>query len=143
MSETAERHGGPIDPFSEYSLRDFVTGDLPEPDMGMESAAVFEYCGFHIIYLGDGKSQVLYDGHAGIVKRFHADEYDDVLELVDDLNTLVLRRHEFDYQDDKEALVEWAGKIMTSDNERAESEPEHYIHIPDEPIAWREDDDSE
>ena len=141
MANVATKHGGPIDPYSPYSLQDFVISNPPEPDYENGDMPTIEYEGFHIMHLGDGDCQVQYDGHAGIVKRYNTDGYNDVLELVSDLNRLVSRRNEYDYQDDKEGLVEWAGKIMTSDVERAEENPDLYIHIPDEPFAHRKDDE--
>jgi len=118
-----------IDPHSEYSLYDVLNTDFKP----WEDDFHFEYYGFHIAPQGNGKYHVQYDGHAGSVMDFHRDEYNDVLELVADLNDLLLKLHRFDYQDDKEALVEWAGKIMTSDKERAEKQPGLYLHVPDDP----------
>lgn len=116
-----------IDPFSEHSLYDLLASDVP---VGEST----EYMGFHqVVQHDDGRFAAQLDGHAGRVEVFDPDEYDDVLELVDDLNDLVARYQEYEYQDDREALVGWAGKIMTSDEERAESNPETHIHIPDDP----------
>lgn len=129
---STERHGGPIDPFSPYDLHDVVNGDVPEPDWETGETPTTEYVGFHLMYLGGGEWQVQYDGHAGTVDKFHEDDYSDVLELVDDINNHVLRVNEFDYQNDKEALVEWAGKIMTSDKQKADENPDLYINIPEQ-----------
>lgn len=118
-----------IDTHSEYSLYDVLENDY-EP---WEDDFHFEYYGFHITPEGNGRYNVNYDGHAGQVMRFHRDDYDDVLELVADLNDVLLRAQDFDYRDDKKGLVEWAGKIMTSDEEKAEKNPELYIHVPINP----------
>lgn len=117
-----------IDRHSEYSLYDVLENDY-EP---WEDDFHFEYFGFHLIPQGGGKYHAQYDGHAGSVMKFHRDDYDDVLELVADLNDLLLRVGEYHYQDDKEALVDWAGKIMTNDKEKAEEEPGLYLHIPED-----------
>lgn len=123
---------GIIDPHSEYSLYDVIEGEMPEPQVEggevVESGSV-EYMGFHIMCAGEGRYQVQLDGHAGAVMRFSADEYDDVLELVDDLNSLVIRRDAMEYAGDKEDLVEWAGPMMTSNEEKAE-DSDLYVHVP-------------
>ena len=114
-----------IDRHSEYSLYDILENDYdPMGDFH------FEYYGFHIVPQGNGQYHAQYDGHAGSVMSFHRNEYNDVLELVADLNRLLLRVHEYDYQDHKEELVEWAGKIMTCDEEKVEKEPELYLSVP-------------
>jgi len=119
------KHG--IDPHSDVSLYDVLNTDLvPGED------PAFEYYGFFIQPLGDGKYSVQYDGHVGSVHSFHRDDYDDVLELVADLNDCLIKLHHHDYQDDKDGLVEWAGKIWTEDRERYEENPEHYIYRPDQ-----------
>jgi len=115
-----------IDRLSEYSLYDVLENDFDPWDDDFH----FEYYGFHIVPQSNGRYHAQYDGHAGSVFTFENDDYDDVLELVADLNSLLLRVTEFDYQDDKEGLVEWAGKIMTSDKDRADQNPELYIHVP-------------
>jgi hypothetical protein len=51
---------------------------------------------------------------------------------VADLNDCLLELNHYDYQDDKEGLVEWAGKIMTSDKAKADENPELYQYIPDD-----------
>ena len=121
----------PFDPWSEYSLRDFVGDDLPEGNPMEGDIPTLEYHGFHLMHTGNGRCQAQYDGHADTVMTWQGSDYDDVLDLVADLNQLIIRLNEFDYQDDKEGLVEWAGKIMTSDKERADADPELYIHVPE------------
>jgi len=130
-----QTYDGPFDSWSKYGLQDFIGEDIPEGNPEMGDLPTLEYYGFHLMHTGNGRVQVQYDGHAGTVMQFQSTDYDDVLELVADLNDLILKLNQFDYADDKEALVEWAGKIMTSDKERADAEPELYIHIPDDPIA--------
>lgn len=123
---------GIIDNHSEYSLYDVVEGEIPEPSVEsgeMVDGGSVEYMGFHVISVGDGEFIVQLDGHVGSVKRFDADRYDDVLELVDDLNRLVIRRDAMEYQKDKEELVEWAGKMVTSNKEKAE-DSDLYIYAP-------------
>ena len=113
-----------IDTHSEYSLYDVLNNEIP-------AGQSTEYMGFHIVSQGTGTYHAQLDGHAGEVKTLNHEDYDDVLELVDDLNSLVVQHMEYDYQQDKDALVEWAGKIMTSNKERAEENPEQYIHLPE------------
>lgn len=123
-----------IDPHSDYTLYDVLENDYKP----WEDDFHFEYYGFHIVPQGKGRYHVQYDGHTGQVMTFENDEYDDVLELVADLNDLLLKLNQYDYADDKEGLVEWAGKIMTNDKEKAEKNPELYVHIPDDPPAVME-----
>jgi len=118
-----------IDPHSEYSLYDVLENDYKP----YEGDFHLEYHGFHIIPQGNGTYHVQLDGHAGSVMSFHRSDYDDVLELVADLNDCVFEYVHYDYQDDKEELVEWAGKIMTGDEERAEENSDLYLYVPDDP----------
>lgn len=115
-----------IDPYSEYSLYDILENNYH----AQKDDFHFEYHGFHIVPQTGGRYHVQYDGHAGSVMDFHRDDYDDVLELVADLNDLLLESYHYDYQDDKEGLVEWAGKIMTDNEEKAAENPELYLKIP-------------
>jgi hypothetical protein len=121
-----------IDPYSEYSLYDVVDGSMPmstvENGEVIESPTI-EYMGFHITPSSSDTYIVQLDGHVGQVMQIDPVEYDDVLELVDDLNSLVVRSYELEYEDDKEALVEWAGPIMTHRTDRAE-DSDLYIHVP-------------
>lgn len=107
---------------TDYDLHDVVSDDVP---MGQSAT----YMGFHVIATGNGSYIVQYDGHVGEVDQFAADEYDDVLALVDDLNSHVVRLHEYDYQDDRDGLIEWAGPVMTHDREQAEND-DHYQYVP-------------
>jgi len=124
---------GITDTHSEYSLYDVVDNSLGFED-GRPAGSI-DFYGFHVMPSGPDSDRyvVQYDGHAGAVDHIHADEYGDVLELVDDLMTHVFEAHHYDYTDDKEDLVEWAGKIMTDDADKAEAKPDLYIHIPDNP----------
>lgn len=116
-------NNNPIDPHSEYSLYDLINNDVP-------AGKSTEYEGFHLISTGS-RFMAQYDGHVGRIKTFDPDDYDDVLELVADLNRLVRRLNEYDYQDDRDGLVEWAGEIATSDEERAE-ESDHHVYVSDD-----------
>lgn len=127
---------GIIDTHSEYSLYDILDGSLGMSEQGRgfkEPEGTVDFYGFHVFPTSDnGAYTVQYDGHVGAVDKLYADDYDDVLELVDDLMTHVFEVQHFDYQDDKEALVEYAGKIMTSDEEKADAHPDLYTYIPDD-----------
>lgn len=128
---------GYIDKFSDKTLYDVLDGNLTiKIEDGIPNGDRYEFYGFHIVPQNaeGGVYDVQYDGHAGSVGKIHSDDYEDVLELVDDLMDHVFRVQEFHYQHDKEELVEWAGKIMTSDKERAEKEPSLYIHIPENSV---------
>lgn len=119
---------GPIDPYSPYSLYDVLDGSL-------EPGASFEYEGVHVVCQTEGYYHAQVDGHVGSVDDFHADEFDDVLELVDRLNGLVaewwMRSEEATYHDNEEALIEWAGKYVTRDEAKASENPEKWIYVPD------------
>lgn len=120
----------PIDPYSDYSLRDVVAGSVPIGE-------ATEYMGFHIAALGNDPTDfaVQLDGHAGQVMQFSADEYADPLALVDDLNALVIRRHEHDQAAD-DALIEWAGAIVTHDPDKRDDDT--YLYVSD----WTGDTDN-
>jgi len=124
---------GIIDTHSEHSLYDILDGSLGFEDGRPEGTV--EFYGFHIMPVaGDGgRYNVQYDGHVGIVDTIDSEDYDDVLELVDDLQTHVFHAQQFDYADDKEGLTEWAGRIMTSDEEKADENPDVYVCVPEEP----------
>lgn len=138
--ETATNYGGPIDPFSPNSLHDVVEGDIPTCQEASQSddediSPAFEYEGLHILRVSEDRYRVTPDGHTGCVLSFGPDDYDDVLELVDDLNECVSLWREYNRADDTEGLVGWAGKIQTSHEEKAEERPDLYVHIPDEPVT--------
>lgn len=119
---------GIIDSHSEYSLYDIVDGTLGFEDH--QPAGSVEFYGFHILPVSQNKNEyiVQYDGHIGTIDTIRSEEYDDVLELVDDLMTHVFEAHHHDYQGTKKEFVEWAGKIMTDNKQKAEENPELYIH---------------
>jgi hypothetical protein len=112
--------------YGEVGLRDVLNNDL-DP----QETRAAEFRGFFIQPQGGGTYHVQYDGHIGSVLKFHRDEYDDVLELVDDLVDCLIRLNDFEYRADKEGLVEWAGKIATEDAAKVEENPELYLQIPE------------
>jgi len=129
---------GFIDSHSDYSLYDVVDGSLGMEEQGRgfeEPAGSIDFYGFHILPANDdGTYIVQYDGHVGQIDRIDAADFDDVLELVDHLMSFVFRAHEYDYQGDKEELVEWAGKIMVDEgDDRAEERPDLYLEVPASP----------
>ena len=129
---------GIIDPWSDHSLYDVLNGDLGMSDQGRgyaEPEGAIDFYGFHLLPQNDdGKYVVQYDGHAGRVDMIDAEDFDDVLELVDHLMDHVFEAHHYDYQDDKEELVKWAGKIMVDEgDERAEENPDLYLEVPERP----------
>lgn len=109
------------------TLHDLVNGDFEPPPDG----DTLEYHGFHILRVREGgRFQVQYDGHVGQVFEFHAGDYDDVTELVQDLNrNCLMELHHYEHAGDEEGLIQWAGRIMTHDKEKAEENPEKYIHL--------------
>jgi len=121
---------GIIDTHSEYGLYDVVDGTLGIDDAQQPEGAI-DYYGLHIYPINDnGVYKANYDGHLGEIDRIDSDDYDDVLELV-----RVLADHFAAIQrrtDDLEALVDYAGKIMTSDEDRAEEQPEIYEYVPED-----------
>lgn len=122
----------PIDPWSDITLYDIVEGDVPTPDFHNNRVDSYDYYGFHILPTSNGKFHVQYDGHAGTVMEFKSDDYDDVLELVDDLNYLIFESHQLD---GLEETVEWAGKLITEDKEKHDENPELYLHVPEDSPA--------
>lgn len=117
---------GPIDPFSEHSLYDVLDGSMP-------AGASTEYLGLHIISQAAGVHHVQPDGYAGSLGTIQADEHDDVLELVAELNTLHIEWSELQTHGDLADRVERAGKLMTSDPAKADEQPDLYLHVPDNP----------
>jgi hypothetical protein len=107
--------------YGELSLRDVVNKDLDTSD-------VCELWGVFIHPHGDGEYALQYDGHAGGVKTIHNDDYDDVLELVEEIHRITVEIAEMD----REELVEYAGRIMTEDKTEAENSP-HYIYVGADP----------
>jgi len=66
-------------------------------------------------------------GHVGELDQLDPDAYDDVLQLVADLNRLTVRWSQLVEKGPRER-VEAAGKIRTSDAELADSSPDLYVH---------------
>jgi hypothetical protein len=127
----AERYGGPIDPYSPWDLYDVVEDNIPSPfDAGDDERTATEYRGMHILKVDDDRYIVQLDGHIGKVMEFRPEDYDDVLELVADLNDKVSRWNEYRNAESDSKLVEWAGRFVTSDKEKAEQEPDKWIHVP-------------
>lgn len=126
-------YDGPIDPWSPYDLHDVVNDEVEAPDPEDPTGPIgTEYRGLHIIkQSGRGTYHVQPEGHAGTVDSFTAEEIDGVLELVDRLNGLAEHWGVLQDHADKEELVEWAGKIMTSDEQRANERPDIYLKVPD------------
>ncbi len=105
--------------------------DLPEIlEDNFEPGFGVEYLGYHLVSQGNGTYVVQMDGYAGEIERIDVDDYDNALEIVDDLNRVDTLREEHMYYGDDEDLVDWAGPIMTSDEDLAEEEPERYIYVP-------------
>lgn len=120
---------------SDYSLYDVLNGELTLPEDPMDPDAestTYDFYGFHLVPTSrEGGSYIVqYDGHAGEVGRIESDDYSDVLELVDDLMEYVFRAQNYRYQDDKEELVEWAGKIMTDKEKKVGERPDLYLKVP-------------
>lgn len=99
-------------------------------DEELGPAESVDYLGFHIVHQHKGKYHIQADGHAGMVGEFHVDEFDSALELVDEINRYDTIREEHMYYGDDDAMIGWAGKLMTSDEEKADEEPEKYVYIP-------------
>ncbi|WP_455448294.1 hypothetical protein [Natrinema thermotolerans] len=112
----------PIDPYSEYDLYDVINGDLP-------AGKSTEYEGLHLISSGPSVT-VQPDGHAGSVDTIDPEDYDDVLELVDELNGLVLEWRELSINGTDEDLIEWAGPWVTSDESKADDD--HWLVVPED-----------
>ncbi|WP_435552768.1 hypothetical protein [Natrinema sp. CGMCC1.2065] len=111
----------PIDPYSEYDLYDVINGDLP---MGETT----EYEGLHLT-AGGNEVMVIPDGHAGTVDEIDPADYDDVLELVADLNKHVRLWNELE----EDELLEWAGPLVTTDESKQDDD--RFVVVPDEPAS--------
>jgi hypothetical protein len=128
---------GYIDSHSEHSLYDVLDGSLGMSDQGRgykEPEGAIDFYGFHVFPSNDdGRYTVQYDGHAGSVGTLTADDYDDVLELVDELMSYVFRMQRLRSSDGKEEIVKWAGKIMVDEgDDRAQERPDLYLEVPAE-----------
>ena len=121
---TPERHGGPIDPWSEFDLYDVIAGEIPQGE-------ATEYEGLHLYSQGDGEFLVQPDGYAGSLATIQAEDFGDVLELVDELNGHLVEWHDLQEFGDLEERVERVGKLITSDPEKAEEAPDLYLLVPE------------
>jgi hypothetical protein len=118
-----------LDPSAGYSLHDLANGEVP---CGLESV---EYEGLFLH--GEDASQewtegdirVRAEGHAGIITWLSSDDYDDVLELVAELNSLLLEWQNHIEHGSLDELVEFAGPRVTDDPEKA-ADSEFYVHVP-------------
>jgi hypothetical protein len=121
-----DRPGGPIAPWCEHDLYDVLEADIPPGEST-------EYVGLHLI-AGDGSRFTIQpDGYAGTLTQIDVADYDDVLELVDELNTWLVEWREVLSTDDDERIVEYGGKQITSDEAKAQRNPEKYLYVPDDP----------
>ena len=129
---TRDRGGmGIIDSHSDYSLYDIVNGDLGFADLGNgyeEPEGTVTVQGLHIFPANDkNRYNVQLDGHVGLVDTFESTEFDDVLELVDYLLTHLA---EINHREgDREALVDYAGKLLVTDKDKA-ADSELYEYAP-------------
>lgn len=117
-----KRHGGPIDPYSEFTLHDIVNGEASSYE------DTFEYYGFHLIPNDEEVSEyiIVPDGHCGMLTSFSPDEFDDVLELVAYLNKELFQWLELSETEQIDA----AGKLGTHDKSRVEDDPDKWVYIP-------------
>jgi len=118
-------------PATLYDLLEFDAEEIPTRE-----PLTTEYQGLHLI-----RSRrfitVQPDGYAGALDSLDSSDYDDVLELVDDLNRLVSGWWELQQHGDREDRVEAAGRLMTRDAAKAHENEELYIHVPED-AAQRE-----
>lgn len=117
-------------PSSGRSLHDLVNGDVPEGPESLEYRGLFLHGADPEDEWAEGNIYVQADGHAGIVTWLSSDDYDDVLELVEALNSLLLEWENHIEHGSNEQLVEFAGKKITHDPQEAEENPELYCHVP-------------
>ncbi len=137
MTDFAEVNA--LDPSEGRSLHDLVAGNV-----GADSQQAIEYAGLflHGYAYGqesdkewvEGDIYVQADGHVGVVEWLSSEDYDDVLELVDDLNALVLEWENHIEHGSMDDLVEFAGPKQTSDPKKAEGS-DHYVHVPDRGVG--------
>jgi hypothetical protein len=75
-----------------------------------------------------GDIRVQAEGHVGTITYLSSEDYDDVLELVDDLDALRIEWENHIEHGSLEDLVEFAGPKVTADSEKAEdSDLHHYV----------------
>lgn len=73
--------GGPIDPFSDHDLYDVLNGTIP-------AGEGTKYEDLHLVSQGAGIVQIHPDGYHGTLGQIDASDYDNVLDVVDELNRL-------------------------------------------------------
>jgi len=100
-------------------------------DGELESGESVGYECFYLIHQINDRYIVQLDGHAGVIDTLDASDYDDELELVSDLNQHLWESMERHYHDDRDAIVNWAGRMITADEERAANNPDHFVHVPE------------
>jgi len=127
MTDFAEANA--LDPSTGYSLHDLASGDVPQGRESVEYEGLFLHGEDASQEWTEGDILVQAEGHAGIVTWLSSDDYDDVLELVDELNSLLLEWENHIEHGSLEELVEFAGPRVTDDPEKAEGS-EHYVHVP-------------
>jgi hypothetical protein len=96
----------------------------------------FPYQGLFVLDHPDGTCEVQLDGHCGTIDEFHINDVENVAELVDRLNTHVNKVYDIQIESDSpeetsKRLVEWAGRVVTHDEERAQENPDIYALIPE------------
>jgi len=111
-----------------------LLGDPEEIDPAEPTTTQYE--GLHLIR-SETPITVQPDGYAGTLTHLEPSDYDDVLELVADLNTWVA---EWRYLQDQPLgeRVEAAGKLMTRDAAKARENEDLYIHIPEDVVRGEE-----
>lgn len=112
---------GEIDRFSEFTVQDILDGELDYTD-------AFEFYGFHIQKVSEGRYGLQLDGHVGMIEEFEVADYDTTEGLIADWLDVYNRYiHEIDKRDDDE-LVEFAGPIWTDDEQKARSD-DNYVYV--------------
>lgn len=111
---------------SAVDLRE-ITDDNGPHDAGYG----IEYEGIFLISHGTGTYTLQLEGHTGTLGTIDADEFDDPLELVDELNRYVWNIARTVFAGDTDDLVEYAGRMATSREELAEENPDHYVYVPE------------
>lgn len=118
----------PIDRYSPYSLRDVLEDAIPtDASEAPDGHNHTEYLGMFLHPEGDGIYRVQPDGHVG-GERIDVSEFDDVLEFVDELNSMAL----FWIDEDDVDVARRFGRQMTRKKELAEENPETHIYVPED-----------
>lgn len=107
------KHGGPIDPYSPYSLYDVLDANIPRGES-------IEYRGMYITATStDGDFTCIPDGHAGGAGGFNCDQFDRLDELVAYLNDTAMYVYEELTTEERRTEV---GPETTSDPEKADED---------------------